>query len=553
MKKHFTGIVTFIVALSMIFSFVGCKQQLEPVLPSDPEIKQESMGFKVTLPSANLSRAGYYTQNDASLYRVELEKDDEDYAIQEGRPGDTLTFTVEDEGTYGIYVTAYNEDGKEIAFGSASKEISLGDGLVKVKIRMVAYEKPDVDIDIEITWDDIVITFDLNGGNVNGDTSNIESGFNQEPPVPTKDGYILKGWTLSLDGDDFFVYYNEYGELVTDDYDFVDEMCNSGVDFTLYAKWVKPEICTLSLWVQEQSYFTSISTGENLGSQLTLEFPQGITLAEIFEINDVNFAPVSFVDDKGYLCEFYEWWIADGSTTLSEDSIILASLELHPGWLQVNQVTFNLNGGNVDGDTSDVIAYVNYFSPNNPVVEPTKEGYVFIGWTLTPDGNDFIEHTDKAVTVYARWAEPLEFFAVGDIVGDFAIDGMPLTYQGEGIYTYEFVYTADTNAWDSVLGTVQFKLRTIAGNWDESYGMASSPILDEKEGFVSLYSGANVVVSGLLENYTYRVTVRCTEDNEVYVRVDTVLENPVDPEYPDVPKNPDAPENLDDPETPSEE
>ena len=177
-------------------------------------------------------------------------------------------------------------------------------------------------------------------------------------------------------------------------------------------------------------------------------------------------------------------------------------------------------------------------------MEPTKDGYVFMGWTLTQDGNDLIDYTDTAVTVYARWAEPLEFFALGDIVGDFAIDGMPLTYQGEGIYTYEFVYTADTNAWASQYGTVQFKLRTIAGIWDVSYGMASSPILDEKECLVSLYSGANVVVSGLLENYTYRVTVRCTEDNEVYVRVDTVLENPV---------NPVDPENPDDPETPSEE
>ena len=72
MKKSFVGIVTFIVALSMIFNFVGCDQQANPVQPSDPK----PIGFKITLPSANPERAGYYTQDDASLYRVELEKDE---------------------------------------------------------------------------------------------------------------------------------------------------------------------------------------------------------------------------------------------------------------------------------------------------------------------------------------------------------------------------------------------------------------------------------------------------------------------------------------------
>ncbi len=253
MKKRFVGIVTFIVALSMIFNFVGCDQQANPVQPSDPK----PIGFKITLPSANPERAGYYTQDDASLYRVELEKDDEDYAMQEGGPGDTLIFTVEDEGSYDIYVTAYNEDGNVIAEGYASKEISFGDGLVEVTIKLIPYEKPEddpqdpsdpidppvtdkVDLSIQIVWGQPgVITFDLNGGNVNGDTSNIEGDFSQEPPVPTKDGYILKGWTLSLDGDDFFAYYNEYGELVTDNYDLVEEMFYSGQDFTLYAKWLE--------------------------------------------------------------------------------------------------------------------------------------------------------------------------------------------------------------------------------------------------------------------------------------------------------------------------
>ena len=125
MKKRFVGIVTFIVALSMIFNFVGCDQQANPVLPSNPENKLESIGFKITLPSANPERAGYYVPEDACKYVVELEKDGDDYDRQEGLPGQTLTFTVEHEGEYAIYAAAYNEDGNVIAEGYASKKISL--------------------------------------------------------------------------------------------------------------------------------------------------------------------------------------------------------------------------------------------------------------------------------------------------------------------------------------------------------------------------------------------------------------------------------------------
>ena len=206
------------------------------------------------------------------------------------------------------------------------------------------------------------------------------------------------------------------------------------------------------------------------------------------------------------------------------DTVVIDSIELTPDYsAPLPQVIFNLNGGNVDGDTSDVVANTDYFSINyNPVVQPTRKGYILIGWTLTPDGDDIVDSAKSKMTVYAKWADALQPFESGDIIGDFAADGMILTYEGEGIYTAEFVYTEDMHAWASDLGTIAFKLRPTAGDWSTSYGGVTTPIINGEEGQISLESYANIVVEGFEVGLTYRVIVRCTETGEVFVRVSTV-------------------------------
>ena len=458
MKKRFAWIATFIVALSLVFSFVGCDQQANPVLPSDPEIKLEPIGFKITLPSANLERAGYYTQEDASKYVVELTKDGEEIEELEGKPGYTLTFTVTEEGTYTINVFAYNAEDTLIAEGSSSKEIKFGDGFVNVVITLTPMEKPQ-------------------------DPSDPIDPSPVDPIPPVEPIYI-------------------------------------SVDI----QWGQPEPCTLT--VTTPTYFTSLSTGENLGSSLTLEFISGTELWKIFADNDVEIVPESFMDNENYLHQ-YDWHYYDSENEMDywHEYVVSESLELSAVFKMIPQVTFNLNGGNVNGDTSDVVVNTDYFSVNyNPVVTPTKEGFVLIGWTLTPDGDDIVEKASSNITVYAKWADPLKLFDFGDIIGDFAGDGLPLVYEGAGIYTAEFVYQADMNVWGSPLGTVAFKLRPTAGDWNVSYGMVSDPILDTKEGFISISDGDNIVVSGLVENFIYKVTVRCTEYGDVYVKIDTVGE-----------------------------
>lgn len=374
-----------------------------------------------------------------------------------------------------------------------------------------------------------LITWNLNGGNINGDTSDRFTYCDWLYDIPVKDGYVIEGWTLNPDGDDYL--FSSDGEFLGDEdlEEEFEEKLENGEDFTLYASWKEAETCTLTLQAPENVCFTSISTGESLGSYLTLEFVQGTTLGDIFISNDVRFEVDSFFDADDNLYNFegdYEYYdkINDYFIDYYENTVVINSLELTPNFSEpLPQVTFNLNGGNVDGDTSDVIANTDYFSINyNPVVQPTKEGYVLIGWTLTPDGDDIVDSAKSKMTVYAKWADVLQLFESGDIIGDFAADGMLLTYEGEGIYTAEFVYSEDMNAWGSEPGFIKFKLRPTAGDWSTSYGMLTPPILNGDEVQISLSSGADIVVAGFEVGVTYKFTVRCTEKGDVFVSVSTV-------------------------------
>ena len=188
------------------------------------------------------------------------------------------------------------------------------------------------------------------------------------------------------------------------------------------------------------------------------------------------------------------------------------------------QVTFDLNGGTVDGSGSNITIETISLS----TVKPLKDGYVFKGWTLTKDGEDFVSSATSDMTVYAKWVSPLQLFDDGDVVGDFAPDGQTLVFDSaKQVYETSFTYSSDMNAWLSPIGTVEFKFRPIAGDWNISYGpINEQPVLDGEEvefGEVS-GGGTNLSVSGLVEGTTYKIEVRCTEEGKFFVKVSTVTE-----------------------------
>ena len=188
------------------------------------------------------------------------------------------------------------------------------------------------------------------------------------------------------------------------------------------------------------------------------------------------------------------------------------------------EVTFDLNGGNIDGSTNNITIETIGLS----VVTPVKEGYIFKGWTETKDGDDYITSATSDMTVYAKWVSPLQLFDGGDVAGEFAPNGQALVYDSDKqVYETSFTYSADMNSWLSPLGTVAFKFRPVAGNWDISYGpINEQPVLDGEEVEFGEVSGVgtDLSVSGLVVGTTYKIEVRCTEEGKFFVKVSTVTE-----------------------------
>lgn len=188
------------------------------------------------------------------------------------------------------------------------------------------------------------------------------------------------------------------------------------------------------------------------------------------------------------------------------------------------EVTFNLNGGSVNGSTGDITIGTIGLS----LFTPVKEGYIFKGWTETQDDDDYITSATSDMTVYAKWVSPLQLFEGGDVVGDFAPDGQTLVFDSDKqVYESSFTYSADMNSWGSPVGTVDFKIRPIAGDWNNALGtIGYQPELDGEEVECGVMEGmdVNLSVSGLVEGTIYKIEVRCTEEGKFFVKVSTVTE-----------------------------
>ena len=205
---------------------------------------------------------------------------------------------------------------------------------------------------------------------------------------------------------------------------------------------------------------------------------------------------------------------------------------IYAKWGEIISVTFDLNGGcNYFNDDEKVIKVDiiegNQFDYSIPF-SPYREGFSFLGWTTTKDGNTFINQPDKKVPiVYAKWQDNLRLFDKGDIIGDFVPDGEALNYEGEGIYTYEFVYDVDDNAWGSREkygeGVVSFKLRPKAGDWSISYGSHESLNVDKYSVEINQMSGegSDVIAHGLVDGVTYTIKIECNERGYCALRIYT--------------------------------
>lgn len=178
------------------------------------------------------------------------------------------------------------------------------------------------------------------------------------------------------------------------------------------------------------------------------------------------------LDKDGYTHD--QWFNWDWYTAWEGDANRIGEKTTVKGWTNVYvkyntiylDVTFDLNGGNVDGDTSNVVVPVAWGSTVTKPTTPSKSGYTFVGWyTEDHEVFDFNTAIYDNLTLTAAWAPAkaaafVENFLTIDCVG--CNLGSKLGHA-HGEKTYKFLDRAfsvnkDTFQWNEELGTYTVEL-----------------------------------------------------------------------------------------------
>jgi uncharacterized repeat protein (TIGR02543 family) len=219
------------------------------------------------------------------------------------------------------------------------------------------------------------VTFDLQGGDINGSTgqqtcmanSGAPLGVNMPPTEPTKTNYAFGGWYTASGGD---------GSAFT-----AGTIITSGL--TVYAKWI--DLYTVTFDADGGSPATQTRTvidGRTLGTDTPTEPTKP------------NYA-------------FGGWYTASGGggSAFTADTIITSDLTVYTKWIDIYTVTFNADGGSPATQTRTVIDG-GMLGTNTPT-EPTKTNYAFGGWYTANGGGGsaFTAGTSitRNLTVYAKW------------------------------------------------------------------------------------------------------------------------------------------------------
>ncbi|MBP3561555.1 MAG: CotH kinase family protein [Treponema sp.] len=152
----------------------------------------------------------------------------------------------------------------------------------------------------------------------------------------------------------------------------------------------------------------------------TFTFKKGDTLKKILNANNFQNWTVFYSDnDKSFLFGYEEngifyypdWFCDEEGNWVDEYQTFTTSTVLGSIYRRFYNVTFDLNGGTYQGSTNSVKKLVpEVYYLKNFAFTPTIEGKAFWGWTLTPDGDDYVSRMpSEDITVYAKWEEANEF------------------------------------------------------------------------------------------------------------------------------------------------
>lgn len=240
------------------------------------------------------------------------------------------------------------------------------------------------------------ITFDLNGGSYDGSTDDVVEevydgvtfAASELSPDPTRVGYQFNGW-----------YVDEAGTELVNPALVIHE------DLTVYAGWLQLFDLTFML------------NGANIGGEVAdvvaTDVPEGDLI--------LDYAPAT--PTMVYADHVFDNWYFEDPENPGEPDLILGPVSvvapvtpvgvmtIVANWLQLFNVTFNGNGGTIDGDATavalDVVENTLVGVAFGDIPTPVRSGYTYVSpywWTTAGGPEDAASSPVVAdVEVFAAW------------------------------------------------------------------------------------------------------------------------------------------------------
>lgn len=247
------------------------------------------------------------------------------------------------------------------------------------------------------TANEAKITFDAQGGKMGTDSTVTITGFYGEVAayeLPVKEGYFFAGWNIDKDASSG-----------------VMSLTFSDADQSYYAIWT-PQTITVA--------FDSM-----LGTIEGTDVHQGVP-GSAYSVPNAKRSGYTF---KGWATTPYAMAI-DGPKAGTNATIPTTGIVYFAQWEEnIIKVTFNLNGGNVNGAMSN-IEMTGYAGEQVKYAVPQKNRYTFIGWRIAGESDDtaemYLSFPTKNTSYYAVWRH-----ADLNYVNYYAMDG---TVNGHSSY-----------------------------------------------------------------------------------------------------------------------
>ena len=215
-----------------------------------------------------------------------------------------------------------------------------------------------------------------------------ENGEINQPTSPVRDGYVFDGW-----------YYNS---AFTQAVDFSQPLQGGGDHFMLFAKWT-----------EAPSKVLDVTYSANGG-----QFADGndVMLGQT-DSNGIARQPLAPTRD-GYV--FAGWYYhSNGTEQVDFNQPIVGGgnhVTLFAAWTPVKQdktveILYVANGGTFFDGNETMQGVTDTDGIARLPLQPTREGYDFLGWSYDRDGNNPVDFTKAIVagsghaTIYAQWKQ----------------------------------------------------------------------------------------------------------------------------------------------------